>query len=80
MSPKLPRMTGKDLIRALRRHGLEVFDQEGSHVFLHRRLPDGRFSNRGTVPVHAGKILPPKTLKSILRDAGLIIDHLIELL
>ncbi|MDR3599322.1 MAG: type II toxin-antitoxin system HicA family toxin [Desulfosporosinus sp.] len=33
-----------------------------------------------TVPVHTNKILKPKTLKSILNQAGLDVDGLIELL
>ncbi|WP_084663898.1 type II toxin-antitoxin system HicA family toxin [Thermanaeromonas toyohensis] len=32
------------------------------------------------VPVHAGKVLKPKTLKSILKSAGLTVDEFIVLL
>jgi predicted RNA binding protein YcfA (HicA-like mRNA interferase family) len=35
---------------------------------------------RATVPFHAAKILHPKVLKSILRDADLSIEKLQELL
>ncbi len=35
---------------------------------------------RTTVPHHAGKILHPKTLKSILRDADVTLEELQELL
>jgi predicted RNA binding protein YcfA (HicA-like mRNA interferase family) len=35
---------------------------------------------RVTVPYHAAKVLHPKLLKSILRDAGLSIDKLEDLL
>jgi predicted RNA binding protein YcfA (HicA-like mRNA interferase family) len=35
---------------------------------------------RVTVPFHASKILHPKVLKSILRDADLSVEKLLELL
>ena len=77
--PRLPRVSGKDVVRALRRAGFTQFDQEGSHVFLHKRVGD-RFPHRVTVPVHGQKILKPKTLKSILSAAGLAVTKFIELL
>ncbi|MGI9862869.1 type II toxin-antitoxin system HicA family toxin [Moorella naiadis] len=48
---------------------------EGSHYQLYR-------PGKGlvTVAVHSKEILPPKTLKSILRQAGLTVEELIELL
>ena len=49
--PRLPRVSGKETIRALQRAWFVVFDQEGSHVYLHRRLGD-RFTHRVTVPAH----------------------------
>ena len=67
MSEKLPRVEGREVVRALERSGFEVRRQKGSHVHL-RRESDGR---RATVPVHSGKTLPPGTLRAILRDAGL---------
>jgi len=36
----LPALTGRQLIRALRKIGFEVFRTKGSHHFL--RHPDGR--------------------------------------
>lgn len=74
---RLPRVTGKDAVRALRRLGFETFDQTGSHVYLHRR--DGeRFGPRVTVPVHAGRILKPKTLQAILAAAGISVEEFHE--
>lgn len=77
--PKLPRISGKDAIRALQTAGFTIFDQEGSHVYLHMRRGDA-FGPRITVPVHSGKILKPKTLKSILNAAEISIDDFIALL
>jgi predicted RNA binding protein YcfA (HicA-like mRNA interferase family) len=76
MSEKLPRVDGQQLIRALERAGFEKVRQKGSHVHL-RREADRR---RVTVPVHQGKTLPPGTLKAILRDAGIEVDELRQLL
>lgn len=45
MSPKLPHLKSKEVVRLLKEHGFEKDRQVGSHaVFLH---PDGR---RTTVP------------------------------
>jgi len=76
---KLPRVTGKDAVRALRRVGFAAFDQTGSHVYLHR-LESGRFGARVTIPVHAGRTLKPKTLSSILAAAGISIEEFREAL
>jgi len=45
----------------------------GSHHYL-----EGPKGNLVTVPVHAGNILKPKNLKSILKQAGITVDDLIE--
>ena len=76
MSERLPRIDSQDLIRALKRAGFEEQRQRGSHLHL-RRAADQR---RVTVPVHAGRVMPPGTLKAILRDAGISTDELRELL
>lgn len=77
MSPKLPRITGIKVIRALRRANWFVQYQHGSHVYL--RHPD-RPDMRVTVPVHSGEVIKPKTLQSILEQAGLTVEEFQELL
>jgi predicted RNA binding protein YcfA (HicA-like mRNA interferase family) len=77
MGSKLPRVDGAKLIRILRRAGWYVDYQHGSHVYL--RHPD-RPSMRVTVPIHTGEIIKPKTLQSILEQAGLNVDEFRELL
>lgn len=77
--PRLPRVSGKDTVRALKRAGFEQFDQTGSHVYLHRF--DGvQFGPRVTVPVHGNQTLAPKTLKSILLAAVLSVEEFAEYL
>ena len=60
------RVTGKELIRALREEGFEVIRVQGSHHRL--RHADGRVT---TVPVHARETIGPGLLAAILRDCEL---------
>jgi predicted RNA binding protein YcfA (HicA-like mRNA interferase family) len=72
---RLPRVTGRETIAALRKAGFEVARIKGSHHFL--RHPDGR----GTVvPVHAGETLGPGLMAAILRDCELDRDEIATLL
>jgi predicted RNA binding protein YcfA (HicA-like mRNA interferase family) len=77
--PRLPRVTGRQVIRALERAGFEIFDQAGSHVFLHRWQND-KWTERVTIPNHPRKILKLKTLQSILRQARLSVEEFDQLL
>jgi len=76
MSPKLPRVDCRQLIRALKRVGFEEQRQRGSHLHM-RRASDGK---RVTVPVHKGRTVPTGTLRAILRDADISIDEFQSLL
>jgi len=67
----LPRVTGRDVVQALRRLGWVVVVQEGSHVQLRNPVRGGRV----TVPVHAGETIGPGLLRSILAQAGLSRDE-----
>ncbi len=68
---RLPRIKGKELIRALERAGFAVVRTRGSHFLL--KHEDGRTT---TVPVHAGEIVGPGLLRSILSDAELTVEEL----
>jgi predicted RNA binding protein YcfA (HicA-like mRNA interferase family) len=72
---RLPRLKGKELVRALERAGFVVDRTRGSHVFL--RHPDGRTT---TVPIHSGETIGPGLLRAILRDVELSADELADLL
>ena len=73
---RLPRVSGRDVVRALRRGGFEPSHVRDSHHYLRR--PDG--AGLVVVPVHANRDLPIGTLSSVLRQAGLTADELIALL
>jgi predicted RNA binding protein YcfA (HicA-like mRNA interferase family) len=72
---RLPRITGREAIAALRKVGFEVVRIKGSHHFL--RHADGR---RTVVPVHSGETIGPGLLMAILRDCELDRDDFIVLL
>jgi predicted RNA binding protein YcfA (HicA-like mRNA interferase family) len=74
VSTKLPVVTGEQLLRALLRAKWNVVRTRGSHVRLVR---DDR---KTSVPVHAGRTIPPGTLKGILDDVGMTADELRVLL
>ncbi len=76
MTPRQPRISGKDVVAALRRAGFIQVYIEGSHHYLEPSEGGALV----TVPVHTNKILKPKTLKNILNQAGLNIDEFIRLL
>ena len=72
---KLPGLTGKEIIVALKKIGFEVMRIKGSHHFL--RHQDGRAT---VVPVHAGETTGPGLLAKILRDCELTRDEFASLL
>ena len=72
--PKLPVLSGEEVIRILERVGFEVHYQKGSHVILkqtgppHTRLP---------VPMH--KTIKRGLLRALIRQAGLTRDEFLRL-
>lgn len=73
MSPRLPALSGAEVVRALGKAGFAEISQRGSHVKL--RHPDGRTA---IVPLH--RELAPGTLGSVLRQARLSRDDFADLL
>jgi len=67
----MPRVTGAEVLRALRSLGWVVVTQHGSHVQL--KHPDR--PGRVTIPIHAGETIGPRLLGSILTQAGLSVDE-----
>ena len=70
---KLPRdLSGREVVKGLKRLGFSVENQEGSHIRL------SRGGLRVTVPNHPA--LLPKTLKSIMKQANVTIDGLMAVI
>jgi predicted RNA binding protein YcfA (HicA-like mRNA interferase family) len=71
---KLPRdLSGREVVKALKRLGFTVEHQEGSHIRLVRN------GLRVTVPNHK-EISVPKTLQTILRQAEITIAELMDVI
>ncbi len=75
--PHLPRITGKELLRVLKKIGFECKRIEGSHHILQKNFPEGKVTI--PVPVHAGKIIKPGLMQHILHKARLTVDQLNEI-
>ena len=74
--PKLPRVSSRKLLQALLRAGFYVHHQSGSHANLRHRT---KTHLHIVVPRHSGD-LAPKTIKSIIGQAELTVEQLLELL
>jgi len=73
--PKLPIISGKDLVKAFAKLGYERDHQTGSHIILRHKDPPHR---RLTVPNH--KEIAKGTLRAIIRQAGLTRDEFLKLI
>ena len=64
MSPKISRFTARQIIKILEVVGFSFSRQSGSHMIFYNKK-----GVRVTIPKHGSKILHPKIVKNILRDA-----------
>ena len=71
---RLPRVSGRECIDALRRAGFDIRRQESSHIILRRNNPFVQL----VVPDHHE--LDRGTLRSIIRQSGLTVEEFVELL
>jgi predicted RNA binding protein YcfA (HicA-like mRNA interferase family) len=73
MSPRLPSISGKALVKIVEARGFVFLRQSGSHaIFGHT---DGR---RTTIPIHSNRDRGRGLLRQIMRDVDLSVDDLIE--
>jgi len=63
---KLPRVAARKVIHILKKKGFRLVRQSGSHMIF--RNDEG---TRVTVPYHSEKVLHPKLLKHIMKDADI---------
>jgi len=73
--PKLPVISGSELIKIFKKLNYEIDHQIGSHVILRNKDPPYR---RLTIPIH--KELAKGTLRAIIREAGLSREEFMKLL
>ncbi len=76
MSPKLPVISGADLVKALGKFGYQPVRQKGSHVRLRHSTDPQR--NPVTVPLHPE--IAFGTLRRILKDAAVSVEQLVSTL
>ncbi len=74
--PKLPLVSGKELVAALKKAGFVEVRQKGSHVSLQKITHDTTYKT--VVPLH--RELAKGTLLDILHQTGLSREGLLELL
>lgn len=75
MGEKLPRLSGKEVIKVLSKIGFKAIRQRGSHVFMMKEGPEKRTT---VVPLH--EEIDRGTLLEIIRQAGLKREDFIRLL
>jgi predicted RNA binding protein YcfA (HicA-like mRNA interferase family) len=76
MSPFLPQVSAKDLIRVVKQLGFDLDRQKGSHSVFYRSSDKARV----VIPVHSGRDIKPKTLRSIIDDMRITPERFKELL
>lgn len=70
---KLPALTGKVLIKVLKKMGFEEIRIKGSHHFL--KHPDNRCT---VIPVHSGEIIGKGLLFQILKECEITREDLLK--
>jgi len=73
---KVPSLTSKQVIRALKQAGFVEDRQKGSHLVLYNDVTNART----VVPVHGGKTIKRSLLFAIISDAKLTPKEFLELL
>ena len=71
----LPRISGREVVQALKKMGYEQDRQRGSHMVLRQTESPHR---RVTVPDH--KEVAKGTFRAIIREVGLTVDEFKDLL
>lgn len=72
---RVPRLKGKEVVRALQKAGFHVSRTRGSHVFL--KHPDGRAT---AVPIHTGETIGVGLIAAILRDIEMNAEEFLKFL
>lgn len=72
--PKLPRLSGSQLIRLLELFGFVQVRQKGSHIILKKQTSEGQIGT--VVPYH--KELADGTLRGILKQSRITPEEFLE--
>jgi predicted RNA binding protein YcfA (HicA-like mRNA interferase family) len=74
--PKLPILSGNDMLKVLSKIGFQHIRTRGSHAILIKQTEKGKVM----VPIPLHKELAKGTLKSIMNQSGLNLEDLMRLL
>jgi len=74
--PKLPRLSGKEVLKILSKIRFKHIRTRGSHAILNK---EDKEKGKTTIPVPLHKELAKGTLKSIMRQAGLRLEDVLRL-
>jgi predicted RNA binding protein YcfA (HicA-like mRNA interferase family) len=69
---RLPRLSGREVVKVFESLGWEQVRQSGSHLILVRE------GHRATLSVPDHKEVAMGTLRSLIRSAGLTVDQFVE--
>jgi predicted RNA binding protein YcfA (HicA-like mRNA interferase family) len=72
--PKLPQLTGAEVVRRLRRLGFEEDHRKGGHVVIRHPVSGSTTS----VPCHGSKTVKAGTLHGILKQLGVGLDEFLD--
>lgn len=75
--PKLPVLSGKELIKPLSKIGFQHIRTRGSHAILNK---EDKEKGKITIPVPLHQELAKGTLKSIMNQVGLKLEDLLRLM
>ena len=73
--PRVPVISGQEAIRVFERIGYRIARQRGSHI----RLRDDQDEKHQPLTIPSHKRLKPGLLRSLIRDANLIVDEFVAL-
>lgn len=73
---KLPRLSGKEVLKVLKKAGFVEMRQRGSHVIMIKETPQGKIPT--VVPMH--KEVDTGTLLEIIRQCKMTRDEFLQLL
>ncbi|MFC2039485.1 type II toxin-antitoxin system HicA family toxin [Chloroflexota bacterium] len=75
MCPQTVHVTGREVERVILRDGWYLHHSRGSHFYYRR---SDHLGKQVTLPIHAGEVLPQKTFRSILEQAGLTLEEFVN--
>ena len=75
--PKLPILSGKELIKILSKIGFQHIRTRGSHAVLNK---EDKEKGKITIPVPLHNELAKGTLKSIMNQVGINLEELLKLM